>query len=160
MEAAQRRQEIEAQRERQREAGIDPDALDQAINNHPAVKKAAEVANMARLDSEFAQVKDKPFYKELEPDIKRTLAANPSLRVADVYNYIRGVKADELFKSAKSIAEKRAVANISDRKGRGLTDTTDNNLDDSYEMSNEGLEMARAFGNDPKKVAKRIKKRS
>jgi hypothetical protein len=158
MQAYIRQQKIEAQRQAYRNAGIDPDLLEQAISNHPAVKQAALVAARAKIDSELSKLKDKPFYKELEPEIKKTLEVDPNLDPEAVYTYIRGIKADTLANNAKSQAEKRTIANIADRKSRGLTDTTEKGSDDDVELSEEGLEMARAFGVDPKKVKSHIKK--
>jgi hypothetical protein len=147
----------EAERKAYTDAGIDPDMLNQAINNHPAIRQAQDITNKARIDSEIASLQGKSFFKELEPEIRRTLEVNPSLNAVDVYSYIKGVKADELLVNAKTMAEKRTTANIAERKSRGLTDTADGNLDTDVELTAEGMEMAQAFGNDPKKIATHVK---
>jgi len=58
----------------------------------------------------------------------------------------------------KSLAQKRTVANISDRIKRGIT--TDSEGSSSYADVTVNNEMAAAFGNDPKEIAKYVKQQT
>jgi hypothetical protein len=159
MEAAQQQKEEEEQRQAYINAGINPDLLNQAIENHPAIRQAQEITAKSKIETEISSVKSKEFFNELEPEIRKVLEINPNLKGEDVYCFIYGKKAGELTKSARSLAEKRTIANISDRGGRGITDGNEASQDDEYEMSEQGKKMTLAFGNDPKEVSKLIKKK-
>jgi hypothetical protein len=159
MQAYIKSEKARLERERMIAKGIDPDAVNELISNHPVVKQAQEITLKSRIATEKAAISSKPFFKELEHDIDRILAVNPSLPVEAVYSYVRGEKLDELLSKSNSDATKRAIADIHDKKSRGLTDSGDSGgSDDAVELTPEGKRMAEAFGNDPKEIAKYVKK--
>lgn len=149
-----------ARREREHyvSQGIDPDAVNELIGNHPIVKQAQEITLKSKIATEKAAISSKPFYKELEADIDKILAVNPNLPVEAVYSYVRGEKLDELLSKSTSDAAKRTIADIHDKKSRGLSDSGDSGGEDAVELTAEGKRMAAAFGNDPKEIAKYVKK--
>jgi hypothetical protein len=58
----------------------------------------------------------------------------------------------------KTLAQKRVVANMSDRIKRGIT--SDSEGATSHSGVSVNTEMAEAFGNDPKKIAKYVKSKT
>lgn len=80
---------LQAIREQQlRNQGIDPDILNTAIENHPAVREARQIA----LQQKKAELKEKPFFAELEPEIDKIMAANPNVDAQTAYSYLLGQK--------------------------------------------------------------------
>jgi hypothetical protein len=159
MEQAQAEQEAEEQRQAYQAKGIDPDAVNELIESHPVFKQAQEITLKSRIATEKAAIATKPYFKELEADIDNILKVNPNLPVSAVYSYVRGEKLDELLAKSSSDATKRTIADIHDKKSRGLSDSSSEGTnEDSYELTPEGQKMAAAFGNDPKEIAKYVKK--
>lgn len=158
LEQAERQREAEAERKAYQAKGIDPDAINELISNHPVVKQAQELTARSKITTEKSAIADKPFFKELEPEIDKILQVNPSLPVSAVYNYVRGEKLDEMIHKSSSDATKRTIADIFDKKKRGLTDAGDSS-DGAVDLTPEGKRMTEAFGNDPKEIAKYVKKK-
>ena len=114
-------------------------------------------------------LKNDSFFAEIDPLVQATLKQpNMENQPYDVvYNYICGRPeyrtrsiADNAKKldEAQKLAEKRTIANIHDKKSRGISDSSDGELDNEVELTPEGKRMAAAFGNDPKEIAKYVKK--
>lgn len=104
------------------------------------------------------ELKDKPFFKELEDDINTMVANVPGVDVKTAYYYVRGEKMEELLGKEKSNTTKRVVADMQDRaKYKNSAINNDAPSGDSETLSREAMEMALAFGNDPKKISKYVK---
>ena len=67
-----------------------------------------------------------------------------------------GENYEKLMANEKTTTEKRTIANIQDRAKRKTVTSSDKGQT-IPNLSNEGHAMAMAFGNDPLKVAERIK---
>jgi hypothetical protein len=162
MEQAEAEREAKEAEEQQRQyyqsKGIDPEAVNQLIDEHPMVKQAKEITAKTRIATEKAALASKPFFAECEADVDKILAINPDLPVELIFNNVRGQKLDELLAKSDSNAVKRTIADIHDRKSRGLTSSSDSEPEPEVELSAEGKKMAAAFGNDPKEIAKYVKK--
>jgi hypothetical protein len=111
------------------------------------------------LDQEKKPLKDKVYFKELEPEIDQLVIDNAKkgvdVSVEAAYYYLRGQKLDELLSQEKGKAVKKTLADIQDRLNRGLTSDSEGNATDTDIPVDS--EMASAFGNDPKKIAKYVK---
>ena len=115
--------ESEAQRAQSQQAGIDPDVIDKLLekklSNNPVIKQTQDYFTKGRIAEEKAAIKDMKFYKELEPEIDKVLTANPKLSVKEVYIYLKGIKADELYEKASKTAAGQAVENHINQAKRG-----------------------------------------
>lgn len=103
--------------------------------------------------SQKTELKDKPFFKELEADIDKMVAAVPGIDVKTAYNYLKGERFDELLEQAKKNTKKSTIADLHDKAKRGITSSSEG-LGDDVDTSDVDVNMARAFGNDPKDIAK------
>jgi hypothetical protein len=116
----------------------------------------------AQIEKQKAVLRDQPYFIALEPEIDALISDSKSrgqqINVAVAYNYLRGAKMDELMKKADEKKEKSTVANIQDRMKRPGSITADSTTGDSADISNIDLDMAAAFGNDPKEIAKYVNK--
>jgi hypothetical protein len=104
-----------------------------------------------------AELKDKPFFKELEADIDKMIAAAPGVDVKTAYNYLRGERFDELIEQTKKNTKKSTIADLHDQAKRGITSSSEGQGDE-IDTTDIDINMARAFGNDPKDIAKYVKK--
>jgi hypothetical protein len=104
---------IEEEKQRKQNPGFDPKAVEQLIqkqlSGNPVIKQTQEYFNQARIAQEKVALQGKKFFKELEADIDKVIKVNPNLAVTDVYNYLKGIKADELYENAAKTAAGQAV---------------------------------------------------
>ncbi|MFW9968628.1 MAG: hypothetical protein ACFFDF_00410 [Candidatus Odinarchaeota archaeon] len=116
---------------------------------------------MSTIDEQKKALKDKPFFSELESDIdnliKDTINSGQSVDVETAYKYLCGEKLPELLENAKTNASKSTIADIQDVRRRGGVVKSDGGADD-VDISDVDLNMAKAFGNDPKEIAKYVAK--
>lgn len=113
--------------------------------------------NQARIQK--LELKDKPYYKELEQDIDNLMMRDPNVDAKTAYTYLRGLKLEELMANDRKNTEKRTIANIQDKARRRSIPSgsgSDAGLDARKVLSNDDFEMSIAFGNDPRKIAKRV----
>lgn len=100
-----------------------------------------------------AELKDKPFFNELEADIDKMIAAAPGVDVKTAYNYLRGERFEDLVEQAKKSAKKSTIADLHDKAKRGITSSSEG-VGEDIDIADVDVNMARAFGNDPKDIAK------
>jgi hypothetical protein len=140
----------EAQRELARDKRV------QALEHEVKVTKL-----LSNLEAEKTPYRDKMYFKELESEIdklvKESAMRGQKLDVEVAFNFLRGQKLDELMSKAKSETAKSTVAKIHDRARRGPT-SSDGASGDDVDTTDVDLKMAQAFGNDPKAIAKYVKK--
>jgi vacuolar-type H+-ATPase subunit I/STV1 len=117
--------EQEAEAKQYQQAGADPKAIEKLLNDHPVIKQTQDYFNKARIAEEKAALKDKKFYKELEPDIDKVLAANPQLSAQFVYEYVRGQKLEELIAGELTKAQQAGAEGQINQSKRG-TESNDN----------------------------------
>lgn len=139
----------EAQRE------LDRDRRVQALENELRTTK-----RLTNLDKEKEPLRDKMYFKELEPEIDQLVADNAAkgvdISVEAAYHYLRGQRLEELLEQTKSNTVKSTIAQVHDRARRGVV-SGDGNHGDDVDTSDIDTGMAAAFGNDPKKIAKYVK---
>ena len=116
--------EKEAEAKQYQQAGADPKAIEKLLNEHPVIKQTQEYFNKARIAEEKAALKDKKFYKELEPDIDKVLASNPTLSPKFVYEYVRGQKLEELMSRELTKAQQKGAEDFVNQSKRG-TESSD-----------------------------------
>lgn len=110
------------------------------------------------VENEKKQLQKDEFYNEIAPEMEKILAQRPELNPTTVYYHLKGQMANELFKKASKNAEKRTIANVQDGMRRRNVPSSSGGASDTLSvLSKEGLEMANAFGVDPREVAKRVK---
>jgi len=116
------------------------------------------------IEQKKAALKDKPYFAELEADIDNLVKDSKSrgqlidLEVA--YKYLRGEKMEELLSKTEDDAVKRTIANVHDRAKRGVGALSSDAGSTDADITGINLDMAAAFGNDPKEIAKYVKKQS
>lgn len=106
---------------------------------------------------EKESLKVDPFFSKIAPMVEETLKVNPTLSYKAVYNYIAGEKRSELLAQEKEMIQKRTIADIHDKRSRGITEGGDGEPEPDVELTTEGKTMAAAFGNDVKEIAKYVK---
>jgi hypothetical protein len=99
-------------------------------------------------------LREKPYYAELETEIDETLQKFPRTSPELAYKLAIGNNIDTLLKKASASTAQTVNANIADRANKG-TVTSDGAADSDIAID---MEMAAAFGNDPKDIRKYIKK--
>jgi hypothetical protein len=167
LETAQAQRELEEQAEQYAtEKGMDTETAMRLIQleKKDAEREAAEKKRVRDFNNNTQReaVKSDPLFNELDALVQKTLAmpemANESYQ--NVYTYVCGMpdNRNRIIEEAKKLAEQRAIANIHDKKSRGLTDSSDGEPDEDVELTPEGKTMAAAFGNDPREIAKYVKK--
>lgn len=142
----------EAQRELDRERRV------QALENEIKTTK-----RLSSLEKEKEPFKDKLYFKELEPEIDQIIKENAErgtdISVEAAYFYLRGQRLEELMSKKTATAVKSTIANIHDRAKRGVV-TPDGSVGDDVDTTDVDTAMAKAFGNDPKKIAKYVKQQT
>jgi hypothetical protein len=117
-------EEQRAKTQQFQQAGIqDPKIVESLIQkqleSNPVIKQTQTYFTQARIAQEKAALQGKKFFKELEKDIDAVLSKDPSLPVESVYNFLKGVKADELYENAAKAAAGQAVENHINQSKRG-----------------------------------------
>jgi len=109
-----------------------------------------------------AELKDKPFFKQLEPEIdalvEKSMSNGAPIDVNTAFVYLRGQNLERLMEQERSKTQKSTLADIQD-KSRIKIDSGESKLDlDPFEiLSADGMALTAAFGNDPKEIAKLVK---
>jgi hypothetical protein len=116
--------EKEAEAKQYQQAGTDPKAIEKLLNEHPVIKQTQDYFNKARIAEEKAALKDKKFFKELEPEIDKVLASNPTLSPKFVYEYIRGQKLEELMSGELTKAQQKGAEDTLNQSKR-TTESSD-----------------------------------
>jgi len=98
----------------------------------------------------------------LESEVDAIVNANPDADFENMYYWLKGKKGKELdAKMAKNV-EKRTIANLHDRSRRKSIRRSDggssDNLTPSSVLDRDSIDMAIAFGNDPREIAKYVRK--
>lgn len=154
-------------------AGIDPELINQAINNHPVVKQAGQYVNTLQEEKRQQQIKTdiEALHKEF-PETSTIKTEEDLYKLpewGEVLSYIqKGYDMPDAYykvnknKVAGTIAKnavQRTIADIQDRSKRGVVNGGDagNEDIDLPTLTKEGNDMANAFGNDPKAIAKYVK---
>jgi len=148
------RVERENEAQRYQEAANDPEKLKQLIEENPAIKEAKRIQFENQIAKQKEAFKEKRFFKQLEPEIDNLLRTIPNVDVRTVYNYLVGEKLDELLEKEKQNVKKSTIADIADKSKRSAGNVSSDGGVDDVDISNIDIDMARAFGNDPKEIAK------
>lgn len=160
------------QEEELRNAGIDPNIINNAINNHPAVKQAEQYNQFLK------QQQQQEFIKQAIDELHKEVPGTDHIKtVQDLDNdpkcgeiaswiqrgytiadaYYKAYKNDILSKSTKT-AVQSTIANIQDKAKRGLVGSGDGGDNTTIEdLSDEGKKLASVFGVNPANVAKHVK---
>lgn len=164
--------EREIQSQALREAGLDPNIINEAVSNHPAVKQAEQYAQYLKQQQQEKFINDS--LEELRREIPGTehiktiqdLDADPKAgeiaswiqrgyTFADAY--YKAYKNDILNRSTKT-AVQSTIANLQDKAKRGIVNGNDGGGEDTtIELSDEGKRMASVFGTNPGNIAKYVK---
>lgn len=111
------------------------------------------------VEKEKKELQKDEFYNDIAPEMEKVLLQYPDLTPTTVYFHLKGQMANDLFKKASSNAEKRTIANVQDGMRRRNVPSSNGGASDTLSvLDKEGIEMSNAFGNDPREVAKYIKK--
>lgn len=168
-------EELEAaiQTEKYKEAGIDPNIINEIVSNHPAIKEATTYTENIKqqqqqenikksfddLHKEFPGVFD--HIKAVEDVVKDSKFAeiqqyiNKGYELSDAY--YKAYKNDVISKTKQS-AQQSTIANIQDKAKRGIVSTNDGGEDNTpIDLSEEGKRMASVFGTNPGNIAKYVK---
>jgi hypothetical protein len=112
--------EKEQEQEQLQQAGTDPNALKQIIENLPEIQEVRRLKREAEINQQKEALKDQKFFKELEPQIDALVAQHPQLSVEVAFKYLRGQKIDELLAKATEEAKKSTIADLQDKAKRGI----------------------------------------
>lgn len=157
-----------------RDAGIDPELIDSRINNHPVVKQAQTYVQQLEQQQRQERINQdiNNLHKEFPgafDHIKEEQDIYNDPKFNDVYQWLeKGYElSDAFYKVYKNdivnkttqTAVKSTIANIQDKAKRGVISSGDggDELNLTEVLSKEDVEMANAFGVNPKNVAKYVK---
>lgn len=158
----------EAQRQARIKAMTDsniPEPIAKELEENRRFREETKVKEYdQQIERQKASLKDKPYFSVLEPEIdlmiKSSRAKGQLIDVEVAYKYLRGEKMEELMAEDRKNTAKGTVANIQDRMKRAGSLSPDGGGDDDVDVSSVDADMAAAFGNDPKDIAKYVKKNS
>lgn len=153
--------------------GYDAKVILDMIDSHPSIKRAEEIAKSVEAEKkeierrEFLAEQKKslekaPYYKELESEIDTIVKGNPQSDIFTVYDFLLGrkMRTGEI-EELKKTASKAAAADLQDKMKRGGVITGDSEGEDSIDVAQvldrQSMEMAKAFGHDPKSIARYVK---
>lgn len=132
--------------------------LIERARNEATQKKIAYHENLSRIEKQKAELRNKPFFEDLEADIDNMIKQNPNLEPQTAYTFLRGEKFEELMSRQSNIKEKSMVANMHD-KARRKPIGNDGSTDTTPELSDFGKQFATFMGVDPKEAAGILKTR-
>jgi hypothetical protein len=163
--------ETALQEQKYKDAGLDPDLINQVISNHPAVKQATEYTQQLEEQKRQAAIKQdiENLHKEFPgafENIKQENDIYSDPKFSEIHQYLeRGYDlADAFYKVYKNDISikttqstiKSTIANIQDKARRSVV-SSDGGQEVVPELSVEGKEMANAFGVSAKAVAQYVK---
>jgi hypothetical protein len=109
------------------------------------------------INKQKKELMKEPFFGELEDEIDTlvndSLSKGEMINVDAAYRFLVGKNINNLLNKAKNQTQKQTIANIHDRANRGVSTSSDG-VGDDVDISDIDMEMANAFGNDPKEIAK------
>jgi phage-related protein len=112
------------------------------------------------IEKQKTELRQKPFFRELEPDIEKFMEANPNWDVSAAYKYLLGERYDELHTKKTKQDEKRDIANAHDRmRRRTVSGNSKSRGSTSGALSDFGRKAAIEMGLDPRDVAKHVAQR-
>lgn len=163
---AEYKQALKWQQEAERyatEKGVTPEEAHRELEKDRRLQDLETETKLTKrlltLDQEKKPLKDKVYFSELEPEIDQLVTENAKkgidISVEAAYYYLRGQRLEELIGQEKGKAVKSTLANVQDRLNRGLTSGSEGAATDVDVPINS--DMAAAFGNDPKRIAKYVK---
>lgn len=157
VESAEKEAEAEAQAKLYQENPTE--AIEKAVER----KLAARDEQQRVYQQKMAELEKKPFFADLKADItgiyNDSFKNGQTLDLDTVYNFVLGQRAPELIEKAQKAASQSTIAQVQDRAKRGLVSNDSSHADD-IDVSEIDVEMANAFGNDPKEVAKYVKQQT
>jgi hypothetical protein len=155
--AAVEKAEKEAEEQRYQENPLE------AVRDTVQREISAVLGQQTRVQQQKKELKDSPFFSDLEPEIDALITDNAArgqhIDVKTAYFYLRGQKLEELMEKGQKTAVKSTIAQLHDRAKRGVV-SADSAHGDDVDTSDVDVSMANAFGNDPKKIAKYVKQQS
>jgi hypothetical protein len=114
-----------------------------------------------RNEAKIAEVRGKPYYKDIEAELSDWLQKDPSLDPVGAYNYLVGQNIDRLSSKVAETSQKQAIAGIHRDSRRSLVTkgNAGNSADIDYTkvLSKDDIDMANAFGHNPKTIAQYVK---
>lgn len=109
------------------------------------------------INKQKKELEKEPFFNDLEEEIDTlvndSLSKGEMINVDAAYRFLVGKNINNLLSKAKNQTQKQTIANIHDRANRGVSTSSDG-VGDDVDISGIDMEMANAFGNDPKEIAK------
>jgi hypothetical protein len=165
--------EREIQSQALREAGLDPDIINQAVKNHPAIKQAEQYNQYLEQQqkAEFIKSSIEELHKEVPgtEHIKTVQDLDADPKANEIVSWIqRGYTfADAYYKAYKNDIQNRStktavqstIANLQDKAKRGVVNGNDGGGEDATldDLSPEGKRMSSVFGTNPSNIAKYVK---
>lgn len=118
----QQRQQEEAERFAE-QSGLNPEVARQLMTAKQELEQLKQRDFLRDVQSrnthQKAELRDKPFFADLEAEIDAITAKNPNVDVATAFNYLRGQRVDELVEKARKEAEQKVLADLKlKQKGR------------------------------------------
>lgn len=158
------KKEIEVVRQKISDAYDDPDKIDEAIKQHPAVKESMQMKEQIRKQELMQSISGKKYFNELKPEIDGILSENPNIDADIAYKfllgeYIESGKLDELVSQTKEKTEKKVMADIHDQARRGKPKESGASDGSEVILTNTQKKIAEAMGLDEKEYAKRLNKK-
>jgi hypothetical protein len=95
--------------------GIDPATAQLQVQLNQIQQQMQQSSNMARIQQDKAKLQGQKYFKDLESDIDRMLAANPALDVGLTFEFLKGKKMEELIAKEAKAAQQRTLNNMNSK---------------------------------------------
>jgi hypothetical protein len=126
------------------------------LREQQANKEIEKIRFSSTVEKQKEPLREKIYFKELEPEIDKMVQEgieNGNIVNVDVaYNYLRGLKLEELMSKNTDAVKKGAIADMQDKLKRGVPTSSDSGQKNTTTI-NVNKQMAAIFGNDPKEIA-------
>lgn len=97
------------------EQGYDPVSAQLQAQQDMLQNQLFDITNESRVTKEKSLLQGQKYFKELEPEIDTMLNADPRLNVEDCFNFLKGVKIDELVSKESKAAQQRTLNNMNSK---------------------------------------------
>ena len=160
LQAALEEHERAAEKQRYEQAGItDPKIIDELIEKNPVVQQAKKLTEERKFNEEASELSVE-FKEVFGRDITAEDVSDDVIKhrdetgktLTEAFFYVNRKNFKTLMDEAKTKAQKKTLADVHDRARRGIVNPESEGED--VDITDIDTEMASAFGNDPKEIAK------
>jgi hypothetical protein len=107
--------EVYAQQQELIDQGIDPATAQLQVQFNQLQQQIQQNSNMMRIQQDKAKLQGQKYFKDLEQDIDKMLAVNPSINVGLAFEFLKGKKMEELIAKESKAVQQRTLNNMNSK---------------------------------------------